>query len=246
MTKILVTGSTGQLGRPTTNALRGAGEDVRELTRSGSDGSVAADLVAGTGLGEAFAGVDTVVHLATSNSKRDLGMATNLMAAAEHAGVSHLVLVSIVGIEHIPLGFYRDRLGVEEIARASSIPLTIQRATQFHSLFDMIFSIQKFSPVIIAPRWRFQPIAVEEVGKKLAELAVAGPQGRVDDIGGPEQHTMKELHAAWKSATGSRRPLWDLHLPGKLFAAYDSGVNLVPGKPYGEQTFESYLQAKYR
>lgn len=246
MTKILVTGSSGQLGRPTTAALRAAGLDVRGLTRSGGTGAAAGDLVTGLGLEAALGGVDTVVHLATNNGKHDIEMAKNLTDAAKRAQVSHLVLISIVGIERIPLRFYHDRVAIEEIAGASGVPLTIQRATQFHSLIDTIFSAQKLLPVIIAPQWTFQPIAVKEVAARLAALAVDRPQGRVDDIGGPAQRSIRDLHRAWQRATGSKRPAVTVHLPGKLFAAYDAGVNLVPGPPYGRGTFESYLEEKYR
>jgi uncharacterized protein YbjT (DUF2867 family) len=245
MGKLLVTGSTGQLGRPTTAALRAAGVDVLGLTRSGGAGAVAIDLRTGRGLDEAVQGVDTIVHLASTNGRRDVEMARNLTDSARRARVAHLVLISIVGIDETPLRFYRDRVEIEQIALASGVPLTIQRATQFHSLIDRIFSVQKL-PMIFVPQWRVQPIAVEDVARRLAELAVGPPQGRVDDISGPAQHSMRDLHTFWRRATGSRRPAVMVHFPGRLFAAYDAGVNLVPGPGYGTKTFESYLQEKYR
>lgn len=245
MSKLLVTGSTGQLGRPTTAALRAAGVDVLGLSRSGGAGAVASDLLTRRGLDEAVQGVDTIVHLASTNGRRDVEMARNLTASARRARVAHLVVISIVGIDETPLRFYRDRIEIEQIALASGVPLTIQRATQFHSLIDRIFGVQKL-PMIFVPRWRVQPIAVEDVARRLAELAVGAPQGRVDDISGPAQHSMRDLHTFWKQATGSRRPAVMVHFPGRLFAAYDAGANLVPGPGYGTKTFESYLQEKYR
>lgn len=242
---ILVTGSSGQLGRPTVTALRGYGAQVRGLTRAGTDGAVAADLISGQGLDAAFDGVHTVVHLATSSGKRDIPMARNLITAAKRAGIPHLVLISIVGVQGIPLGFYRDRFAIENIARDSGVPHTIQRATQFHSLIDWMFAVQKL-PVVMVPSWRFQPIAVAEVANKLAQLALGEPQGAVPDIGGPHQHTMLDLYRMWQRATGTRRPAWSFHLPGKLFAAYDAGMNLVSGEPYGQQSFESYLSTTYQ
>jgi uncharacterized protein YbjT (DUF2867 family) len=246
MTKILVTGSTGQLGAPTTAALRAAGYDVRGLTRAGGEGAVAGDIVTGQGLDDALRGIDTVVHLATTNGARDVVMAKNLTAAAQRMGVSHFVLISIVGIERIPLGFYRDRVVIEDIVMSSGLPFTIQRATQFHSFIDTMFSAQKFLPLLVVPRWTYQPIDIGEVASRLAELAQGAPRGRVDDIGGPAQRSMRDLHAAWKKATGSKRGVMVVHLPGALFAAYDAGVNLVPGAPEGRGTFEAYLEEKYR
>ncbi|MBJ8338775.1 SDR family oxidoreductase [Antrihabitans sp. YC3-6] len=244
--RFLVTGSTGQLGKPTLAALTAAGHDARGLTRRGGADAVAADLLTGHGVDEALVGIDTVVHLATTNGKKDLLIAEHLAAAAVRAKVTHLVVVSIVGIDEIPLSFYKQRVRIEEIMHASGIPLTLQRATQFHSLVDSMFSSQRFLPVVVAPAIRLQPIAVEEVGAKLAELAVGPPLGRVPDIGGPTQRTMKDLHGAWRAATGGKRPAVGLRLPGKLFAAYDAGVNLVEGPTYGRSTFEAYLADKYR
>jgi len=245
MTGYLVTGATGQLGRPTAAALGGGGHDVRGLTSSGSEGTVAANLVTGEGLDAALDGVGTVVHLATTNGRRDLVMARNLARAARRAGTGHLVTVSIVGVDRIPLSFYRDRLRIEEILADSGIPLTLQRATQFHSFVAGLFAVQRFVPAVVAPAWRFQPVAVEEVAARLAELAVGEPRGRVPDIGGPRQRDIRDLHAAWRRASGDRRPLLPVRLPGKLFAAYDAGADLVPGEPFGRRAFEDYLRERY-
>lgn len=242
---ILVTGATGQLGAPTLAALRAAGHDARGTSRSGRDGAATVDLFTGAGLDAALTGVDTVIHCAQTMGKRDPQLARNLTAAAGRAGVRHLVLISIVGIGKIPMSYYRQRVEIEQIAEASGLGLTIQRATQFHSLLDMIFSAQRFLPVILAPRSRFQPIAVDEVAGRLALLAAGDPQGRVPDIGGPEQLEIMQLHRMWKQAKHSRRPAVPVRLPIKAFKALDGGANLVPGKPFGHGTFQQYLEARY-
>ena len=76
---------------------------------------------------------------------------------------------------------------------------------------------------------------------RLAELASGPPQGAVPDIGGPEQLPAREFARTWLRATGRRRALVPLHLPGQVFAAFDAGANLAAGDPYGRVTFESYL-----
>jgi uncharacterized protein YbjT (DUF2867 family) len=237
---IVVTGATGQLGKPTAAALAAQGADVREVSRHGA---IPADLLGGTGVSAALAGADTIVHAATMGGRRDLAMAANLVSAAKNAGVGHIVLVSIVGIDRIPLGFYKDRLAIEGIVASSGVPFTIQRATQFHSFVEGFFSAQRFSPVVFTPSLRVQPIAVEEVGARLADLALAGPQGRADDIGGPETRTVRDFYAEWREATGGRRVAVPVRLPGKLFAVFDAGANLCA--PVGTRPFAGYLAEKY-
>jgi uncharacterized protein YbjT (DUF2867 family) len=135
---------------------------------------------------------------------------------------------------------------VEQIFIDSGIPVTIQRATQFHSFVDAIFNAQRFSPVIVVPALRFQPIAVTEVAERLAELAIGPALGRAPDIGGPVAGTAAHWHRAWKTATHGRRPSLPLRLPGKFFAAHHAGVTLVNGTPFGTSTFESFLAQKYQ
>jgi uncharacterized protein YbjT (DUF2867 family) len=245
MTTYLVTGATGRIGEPTTAQLRAAGHDVRALSRRAGDAGVVGDLLTGAGIPEAMAGVDTVIHLATTNGAKDIEVAKNLVDAATAAHIKHLVLLSIVGIDTIPFGFYRQRLEIEKIVQASSVPLTLQRATQFHPFVEEMFIAQRFSPVFVAPSIRFQPIATTEVAARLVDLASGDPVGRADDIGGPEQRTARDLLDAWKKATGRRRPDLPLRIPGKTFKAFAEGENLVPGTPFGQQTFEQYLAAKY-
>jgi uncharacterized protein YbjT (DUF2867 family) len=90
-----------------------------------------------------------------------------------------------------------------------------------------------------------QPIAVAEVGARLIELVDAAPLDRVDDIGGPELLTGHELGTAWTEATGSRRAVWPLRLPGKAFKAITAGHNLVRGEPYGRATFAEFLAERF-
>jgi len=239
--QILVTGATGQLGRPTTSALQNAGHEVRAMSRQPGPGRTIANLATGAGLAEAMASVETVVHLATTNGRADLGLAERLCAASRAARVGHLLLISIVDVDRIPLRFYRDRRRIEEIVEGSGVPYTVLRATQFHSLLVAMFRAQRRLPVLVAPSIRVQPIAVPEVAVRLSELAGQPPQGRVPDIGGPEQRSFGEFARTWQESVGRRRPILPLRLPGRLFAAYDAGAGLVPGPAYGKQTFADYL-----
>jgi uncharacterized protein YbjT (DUF2867 family) len=239
---ILVTGATGTLGVPTVARLRKAGHDVRALSRRGDPGRVAGDLLTGEGIEDAVAGASVVVHLATANRTKDAAIARTLLDAARKAAVEHLVLMSIVGIERIPLGYYRDKVEVERLVAESGVPHTILRATQFHDLVEKVFALQRRLPVVLAPSFAVQPIAVEDVADRLVELAGSAPAGRMPDIGGPAVRTFPELARVWTSFRGSSRRTVPLRLPGKVFAGYAAGHNLVPGAPYGRMTFEEHLR----
>ena len=265
MPTILVTGGTGTLGRPTVDSLRTAGRDVRILSRKGrtagdpasdstgvradsADGApgvawFTGDLTTGDGIAAAVDGADVVVHLATSRGRRDVEQARHLLEAARDARTAHLVVMSIVGIDVIPLAYYRQKLDVEHLVAESGVPYTIQRATQLHNLLDEIFSIRL--PVLLAPAVTLQPIAVEDVATRLTELVAQPPaQGRAPDLGGPERRQLPDLARDWRSAHASRRPVVPLRIPGKTFRAYASGAALVDGPAYGTITFADYLGGK--
>jgi uncharacterized protein YbjT (DUF2867 family) len=239
MGTILVTGGTGTLGRPTVVRLRAAGHDVRILSRRSGPGLVTGDLLTGKGIRQAATGADAVLHLATG--RKDVTLARTVIDAAREVGIAHLVLISIVGIDQIPLGYYRGKLEIERLVSDSKLPHTILRATQFYNLLEMLFRAQRFSPVVFAPSITLQPIAVEAVADRLVELVAADPAGRVHDIGGPQQWTVPELARAWKLARQSRRPIVPVKVPGKTFAGFVGGHALVPGPAYGSRTFEDFL-----
>ena len=196
---------------------------------------------AGVAISRAFEGAATVVHLATTGGKRDVELAQPVFDAGRRAGIQNLVLISIVGIEKLPVEYYRQRVEIERRLIQSGLPYTVQRATQFHSLVERLFTAQRFSPVLFAPRFRFQPIDVSEVAVKLAALAEVGAQQRVPDIGGPEQLTARQIGRIWARATGSKRRVVSVRLPGSAARALAAGYNFVPGERYGRITFGEYL-----
>lgn len=238
MATIAVTGGTGTLGRPTVAALREAGHDVRVVSRQSAPGLVTADLLTGRHVTRAVEGVDLVVHLASG--RRDDEMAQVLAAESAAGGVRHLVYLSIVGVDRIPLPYYQRKLAAERLIAASGVPFTVLRATQFHDLVATLFRTQRRLPVLVAPAFALQPIDVADVATRLTELAGGPPAGRVPDIGGPEVAQGPDLAAVWAQAAGLRRRSWPLRLPGRTFAAYRAGHNLVPGPGYGTRTFRKF------
>ena len=247
MTTTLVTGATGALGAPTVTRLRAAGHHVRALSRRSGPGLTTGDLLTGEGIAVAVSGADTVLHLATGPRGRgDVEATRTLLAAAKAGGVRHLVLISIVGIDDIPLGYYRDKVVIERLVRESGLPYSVLRATQFHSFVEAMFTAQRRSPVVVArlPRYSRSRSTRSPIG--WWSSPALPPAGRAADIGGPEQLGLDELARIWADATATRRPVLSLRLPGKLFAAYRRGSALAPGAAYGRQTFAEHLAARSR
>src|SRR5215469_10681349 len=215
MTAILVTGSTGTLGRALVPRLATAGHEVRAFSRrprppatsfpAPGDGSAAAlppplpqawatgDLRANAGLDEALAGIEVVVHCASAQ-RGDQAAAQNLIAAARRAGAPHLVYISIVGVDRVPMGYYRAKLAVERMIEDSGLPWTILRATQFHELILRGCEALARLPVLLVPAASsFQPVSAGEVAGRLACLAGQPPAGRVPDMGGPQVRSSGDL-----------------------------------------------------
>ncbi|MFI6289642.1 SDR family oxidoreductase [Streptomyces sp. NPDC051018] len=250
MAVILVTGGTGTLGKPVCDGLRAKGHEVRVLSRH-SPPPYAVDLRDGTGLGAAVEGVDTIVHCASSPRGGDEKAAENLLAAARGARVGHLVYISIVGVDRVPLGYYRAKHRVErmiERAGESGGPgWTVLRATQFHDLVLQVLSAAARLPLVMpVPSVSVQSIDSAEVADRLVELATGPPGGRVPDMGGPEVRPLRELARAYLRASGRRRTPVPLRLAGKTYAQYRAGAHLTPENAVGKVTFEEFLDHRRR
>ncbi|MFE6178010.1 SDR family oxidoreductase [Streptomyces sp. NPDC056464] len=241
MTTILVTGGTGTLGRLVSERLRAGGNEVRVLSRHAQPYAV--DLrKGGPGLDVAMAGVDTIVHCATSQGGGDEEAARHLIAAARTAGVRHLVYISIVGVDQVPFGYYKSKLAVEKLVEEAGLGWTVLRATQFHDLVVRVLGAMSRLPVVLLPaRVKDQPVEVAEVADRLAELALAAPAGRVADMGGPEIRTFDSLARAYLEAKGRRRLVLRVPLWGKAYKAFRSGGHLAPEHAVGKGTFEEFL-----
>lgn len=242
---VLVTGGTGRLGGALVARLTAAGRDVRVLSRRPGPGRVPGDLDTGAGLAAAVRGATAVVHAAT-RAGHDVAGTRRLLDAITATGARpHLVYVSIVGIEGVPMPYYREKLRVEALVTGSGLPWTIQRATQFHDLLAQIFGYGSRLPVLpVLARTPFQPVDVDDVAVRLTELVAAGPAGRASDLGGPQIAPMAEFARQWLAAHHRRRPVAPVWLPGGIGRGYRAGAHTAPAHRDGTRTFAEFAGAR--
>jgi uncharacterized protein YbjT (DUF2867 family) len=243
--KVVVAGGTGVVGSRVVEALRADGHDAVPLSRR-----TGIDLTTGEGLDAALGGADAVVDaanvttLSAEAATRFFEAATgNLAAAAARAGVSHLVLLSIVGIDRMPYDYYAGKLAQERVVEAADVPWTILRATQFHEFAGQLFDRAKLGPLHVAPRARVQPIAARDVSAHLAALAAGAPQGRAADLAGPREEALDEMVKAYAHRIGRSGWIPSVSLPGAQMKAMRAGLAL-PGSDavLATQTFADWLR----
>jgi uncharacterized protein YbjT (DUF2867 family) len=255
MTVILVTGGTGTLGRQVVPRLQDAGGKVRVLSRRGraaGDGIeyVIGDLATGEGIQAATGGAEIILHCAGS-SKGDEVKTLNLARAAALAGARHLVNISVVGADRIPVvsgidramfGYFASKLAAERVVADSGLPWTTLRATQFYDLQLKVAQQLTKLPVIPVPAgFRFQPVDTGEVAARLVELALGAPAGLVPDLAGPRVYPMADLLRGYLRARRQHRLIAAIRLPGQAARAVRAGANLAPERAVGHRTWEDFL-----
>jgi uncharacterized protein YbjT (DUF2867 family) len=205
--KIVVIGGTGLIGSKTVAILRQGGHDV--VAASPNTG---VNTITGEGLKEAMAGTQVVIDLANSPSFEDKAVlqffetsGRNLLAAEAAAGVRHHVALSIVGIDRSDNGYFRAKVAQEKLIKASGIPYTIIRSTQFMEfLRGIVDSSLDGNTVRISPGL-FQPIAADDVAANVADVALAAPRNGIVEIAGPQRAPFNEIVARYLKAISDPR-----------------------------------------
>ncbi|MGH7860696.1 MAG: SDR family oxidoreductase, partial [Candidatus Dormibacteraceae bacterium] len=178
--------------------------------------------------------------------------AENLVRAAKRAAVRHLVSVSVVGADRIPVkttvdrsmfSYFASQRAKELVIAESGLPWTNLRATQFYDGFVLVMvrGMSKLPIVPLPADTRFQPVDADEVADNLVELALGQPAGQVPDIAGPKIYGADSLLRGYLEAVGIRRWIFRVRMPGAAAAAIRSGANLSPDRAVGVRTWEDFL-----
>ncbi|MFK0024624.1 SDR family oxidoreductase [Streptomyces sp. NPDC090798] len=241
--RVAVAGGTGLAGRYVVEELTAAGHHPVVLARSRG-----VDLVTGTGLDAALAGVDAVIdvtNVTTTSGKKAVAffdrVAHALKEAGEQAGVRHHVLLSIVGIDRVGLGYYHGKLRQENVLKNGRTPWTVLRATQFHEFAQQTLD-RVPGPVAVVPRMRCRPVAAREVAHHLVQLVSAPAQGMAPELAGPRVEQVVGMAGRLLRARHRHRLLLPVKMPGATGTAM-TGDGLLPAGPgpRGSQTFDEWL-----
>jgi uncharacterized protein YbjT (DUF2867 family) len=253
--KIAVAGATGRVGRHVVDVLEERGHDVVPISRSGG-----VDVITGAGLDAALAGVQTVVDAATGPSPEQAAAtaffttaANNLQRAGTQAGVTRMVVVSIIGLDGLTSGYSAAKLAHEQAARSGPIPARILRAAQFHEFVEQLMAWGRQGDVIYVPQMRTQLVAARTVAEALADLAT-GPDAEFEaaalappfaEIAGPREERLADAARLLLDRRGDPARIEEVRNPTDPDAGPTAAGALLPGPRavLAGPTFAEWLDA---
>lgn len=257
-TEILVTGASGNLGTHLLKILDRENMSYQSTTRkkieinnNNYNKLVFFDIITGEGIEDACRGKQIIFHLASSTKKPygkgDVWGTKKLVLAAQKNNIEHFIFISIVGIEKVPLNYYRYKLEAEEVIKQSGIPYTILRTTQFHELIDMLMQNFLKYPIGVLPmKAKNQPIETRIVAEELYKISQKKPLNGILNLGGVEVLNFKQMAKKWQQATGKKRIIIPIPIVGKFLSSVKDGDLTCPEKKANQTcTWDEYL-LKYK
>jgi uncharacterized protein YbjT (DUF2867 family) len=245
--KIVVIGGTGRIGSKTVTILRRGGQEV--VAAAPQNGI---NTITGEGLKDAMAGTQVVIDLANSPSFEDRAVleffetsGRNLLGAEIAAGVRHHVALSIVGTDRSENGYFRAKVAQENLIKASGIPFSILRSTQFSEFMGRIADSATEGNVVRLPTAYVQPIVSDDVVSALAEVVLDAPINGTVEVAGPEKFRLDDLvRRVLRSKSDARQVTGDIH--ARYFGTELSDESLVPlttPPRLGKTRFEAWFGA---
>jgi uncharacterized protein YbjT (DUF2867 family) len=187
---------TGFIGSKLVPRLRQQGHEVIAASPA-----MGINTVTNEGLAAALADALIVVDLSNSPSFEDAAVLNffetsgrNLIAAEKAAAVRQHVLLSIVGADRLPdSGYMRAKVAQENLIKASGIPYTIVRSTQFAEFMDRVGDIFGDERELRVPPAFVQPIMSSDLVAALTELILKPAQNETLEVAGPERIRFDEI-----------------------------------------------------
>jgi uncharacterized protein YbjT (DUF2867 family) len=243
--KIVVIGASGLIGSKLVNILRQRGQDVVEASLASG-----VNIITGEGVDEALEGAEVVVDVTNSPSFEDKAVleffetsGRNIIAAEVKAGVRCHVALSVVGADRLPeSGYLRAKVAQEKLIKASPIPYSILRSTQFFEFLRGIANSATVEETAYVSPALFQPIASDDVVATLADVTMGPPIIGIVEVAGPERISMAEMVKRYLTETGdSRKVVADPN--ARYFGTVLNDGSLTPGANahIGSTSFEQWL-----
>ncbi|GHO87127.1 nucleotide-diphosphate-sugar epimerase [Dictyobacter formicarum] len=204
------------------------------------------DMASRIGLHEAVAGVDAIIHCATSLKDTqgvDVEGTRALVTSAKESGSPHLIYISIVGVEASDFFYYQKKYEAEQIVLQSGLPWSILRATQYHSFAQSIIEsllARSETEVRVPAGVHMQSINSGEVADRLVAIAELGPLYRVVEFGGPQVLTIEEMTQAYLQSRGRTAVVRAEPFSDPLFSALSSNSILTPNHATGLMTWKEF------
>jgi uncharacterized protein YbjT (DUF2867 family) len=243
--KIVVIGGSGLIGKKVVKNLIEKGHEV--VAASPSAG---VNALTGEGLSEALSGAQVVVDVSNSPSFEDKAVleffetsGRNLAAAEMAAGVRHHVALSVVGTDRLlASGYFRAKLAQEGLIKASTIPYSIVRATQFFEFVGAIAQSATDGQTVRVSPALMQPIVSDDVAAVVAEVAMGEPLNGTTDLAGPEAIRMDELVRKFLRANrDSREVVTDPEAGYFGTAVNDQSLTPIGDSRIGPTRYEDWL-----
>jgi uncharacterized protein YbjT (DUF2867 family) len=243
--KIVIIGGTGLIGGKTVDRLRALGHEA--IAAAPSTG---VDTITGAGLDAALAGAAVVIDLANSPSFEDAAAMSffetsgrNLLAAGRKAGVEHHVALSVVGTAKLQAsGYFRAKQAQEDLIRASGLPYTIVRSTQFFEFMGAIARAATHGEQVRLSPALIQPIISDDVAEAVADLALGAPVNGAVEIAGPERQPLDRMVARFLAAAHDPRTV-TADPASTYFGVVLDETSLAPAGParLAKTSFETFL-----
>lgn len=242
--KIVVIGGSGLIGSRVVANLRQIGHEV--VVGAPSAG---VNTITGEGLAEAMKGAQVVVDVANAPAWEDKAVmeffetsGRNLLAAEAAAGVKHHIALSVVGTERLDSGYFRAKLAQEELIKASKLPYTIVRATQFLEFLKDIAQSGTVGDTVRLPPADVQPISADDIAAVMTETALAKPINGTFEAAGPERVGLADLVQRYLTAAKDPRKVVP-DAEARYFGLKLNNQSLTPGdKPrLGTTGFDAWF-----
>jgi uncharacterized protein YbjT (DUF2867 family) len=246
--KVVVLGGSGLIGSRVVSELRMAGVQVLAASRR-----TGVNTVTGEGLAEAFAGADVVIDTSDVPSFDPQSLASFFRDSAQRvfqaeraAGVRHHICLSIVGVDQVRGNPYFDaKLGQEDLVRASGMPYTIARATQFFEFMPTLAAGFTKGLIAYLPSAHFQPIAADDVAMALASIALRPPHNGAVTIAGNERATFEAwFQRLFASTRDPRRAVSDIDATYFGGPLEEESITAAHPDYTGRLRFEDWIQTE--